>query len=363
MSDPETGQSSAPLVSIVLCSRNDTYAERMLERQQLALNVLAEQMCSLPFLAELIVVDWNSPADKPDLEDALHWPSFGEKTTVKIISVPGQFQAAYKDSELQPFNAAAAWNVGIRRARGKFILPKAADTIYSNPLFQWLAKGNMNDHSMYRCDRYDVAPSVLDLESRKAHDVLASCESNIVERHVRLPVHPGYGIPDLHTNGAGDFILMARSFWHEIRGFEEAESSVVLDIDGLAMHAAYSAGVKENVLSDSFKIFKIRHQSQFSKRTGRSYRSPWILIDLMMKTLGLPYNWRIDLRIRFDFPRRKIQGYNGVTFPSYARNFIEPSRKWAMEKPPHYLNGPEWGHANNEFKTTVICVPKQVKQS
>lgn len=348
------GQNMAPpLISIVICSRNDAYVDNMLERQQIALNLLAGQMREFPFSAEIILVEWNPPSGQPSLKEALKWPSFGNKVSVQIISVPGEFHRRFKDADVYSFNAAVAWNIGIRRARGKFILPKAADTIYSNDIIKWLAKGELDGHALYRCDRYDVSPSAIDIEH--GNELLLEMADNIEEQHTRLPVYARYGIADLHTNGAGDFILMNRSYWHKIRGFEESETALAFDIDGLAMHGAHAAGAFEMILPDTLKVFKISHKSQFSKRTGRSCRSPWILIDLLMKVLCISEKWRISLRIFFDYPRRTVRGISGVTFPSYARHFIATARRWAKGDGPFYLNGPDWGYVNEVFDSHVIC--------
>ena len=55
--------------------------------------------------------------------------------------------------------------------------------------------------------------------------------------------------PDnLHVNSCGDFQLMAREHWHEVRGYPELEG-FSHNVDGLLSFIADAAGIKEEALS------------------------------------------------------------------------------------------------------------------
>jgi hypothetical protein len=55
--------------------------------------------------------------------------------------------------------------------------------------------------------------------------------------------------PDnLHVNGCGDFQLMAREHWHELRGYPELEG-FSRHVDSLLSFTAGAAGIKEEVLA------------------------------------------------------------------------------------------------------------------
>ena len=58
-----------PYLSIVICSRNDNHGGNMLRRMQVSISGLLEQLEKHRIESELILVDWNPPADKPLLKE------------------------------------------------------------------------------------------------------------------------------------------------------------------------------------------------------------------------------------------------------------------------------------------------------
>jgi hypothetical protein len=64
--------------------------------------------------------------------------------------------------------------------------------------------------------------------------------------------------PDnLHTNGCGDFQLMARQHWEELRGYPELET-FSMNIDGLFSYIAHAAGIAEQILD--MPIYHLEHE-------------------------------------------------------------------------------------------------------
>ena len=64
--------------------------------------------------------------------------------------------------------------------------------------------------------------------------------------------------PDnLHTNGCGDFQLMAREHWDELRGYPEFET-FSMNIDGLFGYIANAAGIREEALT--MPIYHLEHE-------------------------------------------------------------------------------------------------------
>jgi hypothetical protein len=64
--------------------------------------------------------------------------------------------------------------------------------------------------------------------------------------------------PDnLHVNGCGDFQLMAREHWEELRAYPEFET-FSMNIDGLFSYIADSAGVREEMLP--MPIYHLEHE-------------------------------------------------------------------------------------------------------
>jgi hypothetical protein len=63
----------------------------------------------------------------------------------------------------------------------------------------------------------------------------------------------------LHTNGCGDFTLLARDAWFCLRGYPEFPIWPV-HLDAILCYAAYHAGFAEVTLDDPMRIYHIQHQ-------------------------------------------------------------------------------------------------------
>jgi hypothetical protein len=64
----------------------------------------------------------------------------------------------------------------------------------------------------------------------------------------------------LHINGCGDFTLMARQHWHDLRGYAELDR-LSTHLDSLLCYAAHHAGVKELVLPEPMRCYYIGHEA------------------------------------------------------------------------------------------------------
>ena len=65
----------APYLSVVATARNDDHGGNLLGRMQTFVNALLAQCREHQLAAELILVDWNPPPDRPPLHEALRWPA------------------------------------------------------------------------------------------------------------------------------------------------------------------------------------------------------------------------------------------------------------------------------------------------
>ncbi len=64
----------------------------------------------------------------------------------------------------------------------------------------------------------------------------------------------------LHTNGCGDFTMLAREHWFDLRGYAEMDL-FSMNLDSLFCFAAHYGGACEEVLSDPMRIYHIEHGS------------------------------------------------------------------------------------------------------
>jgi hypothetical protein len=106
----------SPYISIVIVGRNDNYGVNFLERLKSFVNGLDVQVTDRN-LIELVIVEWNPPEDAKSLIDSIDRP---ENYVVRVITVPSEVHARHGyRGNLAEYQAK---NVGVARARGKFVL-------------------------------------------------------------------------------------------------------------------------------------------------------------------------------------------------------------------------------------------------
>lgn len=179
-----------PYLSIVATTRNDDHGGDALARTQIFLDALAAQCERHGLDAELVLVEWNPPADRPGLRDALRWPAPGDHFEARIVEVPQAIHNRLEHSEQLPLFQMIAKNVGIRRARGSFVLATNIDLIFSDELMEFLAQRRLEDQLLYRTDRYDVDVGIPE-ESLDAQ--LEWCEQHVIRINRRE------GIEEINT--------------------------------------------------------------------------------------------------------------------------------------------------------------------
>jgi hypothetical protein len=279
-----------PYLSIVATARNDNHGGALLQRMQAFIDSVIEQCRRFQLPAELILVDWNPPADKPPLRDALRWPGKQSDASphcqVRVIEVNSELHGRFRHAEALPLFQFIAKNAGIRRAAGRWILATNIDVLFTDELMQRTAAQSLEAHRMYRVDRWDVRHDIpLDATQREQ---LAWCGANVIRINRRtetLDCRSGqvfriYWEPTwkvqllewlqdaklvpvvtrkrLHLNACGDFTLLHRDRWAELRGYPELEMFSMY-IDGLLCTAAHFHGVAETMLDDPCRVYHIEH--------------------------------------------------------------------------------------------------------
>jgi hypothetical protein len=299
-----------PYVTIVVTSRNDTHGGNLLQRMQLFVNGLLEQCQRHQLNAELVLVEWNPPPNKPRLTQALSWPVDKGPCSVRIIEVPSEIHQRFKYADRLPLFQMIAKNVGIRRARGQFILATNIDILFSDELVQFLASGHLKQGYVYRIDRYDVPAdmpadaaiqgqleycrrNVMRISSRNGTCNLKQGDFHRIYSPIRylpdpldrilnllLPVKMKEwwlykehrrlrtGRARLHTNACGDFTLMDREHWVTLLGYPEFEM-FSFHLDSLLCYAAHHGGIREKVLKDPMRIYHIEHTAGWTPEIER----------------------------------------------------------------------------------------------
>lgn len=155
-----TRDSEAPYLSVVVTARNDDHGGNLLRRMQIFVDAWINQAKRHRLPSELILVEWNPPPGRERLVTALRWPSDTGPCQVRVIEVPPEVHARYRHAAVLPLYQMIAKNVGIRRARGDFILATNIDIVFSDQLMEFLASQELQKGRMYRIDRTDVMSDV-----------------------------------------------------------------------------------------------------------------------------------------------------------------------------------------------------------
>jgi hypothetical protein len=300
-----------PELSIVVTARNDNHGGNFLRRMQIFVNGLLAQFHRYQLRTELILVEWNPPPDQPRFAQALKWPDKIDPCVIRIIEVSPELHRRFKYSDRLPLFQMIGKNVGIRRARGRFILATNSDILFSNEMVRFLASGRLRSRRMYRVDRYDVpsevpesisideqltycCQNIIRINSKDGTRVLKKGDSTVqslskrpISLHQRVQRWIRGEEPKLHTNACGDFTLMAREHWLAVRGYAEFEM-YSFKIDGLLCYAAHYIGARQTILKDPIRIYHIEHS------IGSGW-TPGLGGELLFKRLsaaGIPrVNW------------------------------------------------------------------------
>jgi hypothetical protein len=311
-----------PYVTFVYPARNDNHGGHMLQRMQTSLSVLALQCERYGLDAELVVVEWNPPADKPRLHEELSLPSVGSRLKVVFVEVPHDMHMTLENSDKLFLFQMIAKNVGLRRARGEFVCATNLDIVFTDELIAQLARRELDPKDFYRADRFDVG--VLEVpQDVPTEGIVAFCKAHIIRGHLRdgsreMTAPCAYqGLIDrLATNACGDFTMMQRAAWDRCRGYPELAMND-LYVDGLGVHMAYAMGLREVLFSDPCFVMHLEHEGSYQAHTTRIKRC---------KNLD------------------------------YETEYIPWCRKMVQERRVITVNSPRWGFADHAFKETVFGV-------
>jgi hypothetical protein len=186
-------ENSAPYISVVVAARNDNHGGNMTGRMQAFIDSWISQAKQYNLSSEIIVVEWNPPADRAKLMGELRWPADMGPCEVRFIEVSREVHDRLPNADAIPLHQMIAKNAGIRRARGQFVLATNLDIIFSAELMQFLGERRLAHRKMYRIDRTDIASHIP--AGATVDALLAFCESH------RLRIFGREGGMKLSSNG------------------------------------------------------------------------------------------------------------------------------------------------------------------
>lgn len=146
-------------LSVVATSRNDNHGGSLTHRMQHFVDGFVAQCKRHRLRAELILVEWNPPADRVPLAEELRWPADPGPCDIRIVTVPRELHARFAHADKIPLYQMLAKNVGIRRARGAFVLATNIDILISDAAMRFM-RDRLRPGRLYRAMRVDVPTAV-----------------------------------------------------------------------------------------------------------------------------------------------------------------------------------------------------------
>ena len=233
-------------LSIVLSCRNDNYPNKNGTKVlEFCINDLIFNLKKINLFFEIILVEYNPPPNKKLLQ-VLRLVK-ANNVYVKFINVPPVYHVRLKNSAYFPIAQELAFNIGIRRSIGKYIITKNADTILNDYFYQFIRENKLSNKFIYRCPRIDLSNQDF---FKKNFEVIND--------------------KDLFNESCGDFILMSKKNWIKIRGWWENYEAYQDGSDSLVIESAKAMGILEKKVKDCI-IFKHKHDLIHDKRTNYKY--------------------------------------------------------------------------------------------
>jgi len=286
-------------LSIVATSRNDNHGGDLNKRTAAFLNSIYYQAKRTQLKVEVILVEWNPPKDKPLLNEVLPKPFDNAFVSLRYIVVPKEIHDEYINSSKIPLYQMMAKNVGIKRAKGEFVLCTNIDIIFSNDCFNEFAKKEFKNGFFYRANRCDVPNDVLNIENE--NEKLLFCRNNIIKRIGKSPNQEALSLVSnlnnkiyfftsvarffnfivatlwklnnknqfpyylLDFEACGDFTLMSKHDWSKIEGYNELDMYSI-HIDSMALWASTAMGIKQKIFSHEKCIYHIYHEDGWESK-------------------------------------------------------------------------------------------------
>lgn len=298
---------AAPYLTLVFTGRNDDFGGDFNGRFFRALRFNHDRLTEAGLSHEFVFVEWRPIAGRPLLATLLTetFRDVGEHQLRCIV-----VDAAYHDAlSLNPrlqFQEFIAKNVGIRRARGEFVLTTNTDIYLGRRVIDFLAARNLEQGILYRAPRHDL----------KGHSDVSVMDWTVLEDE-RNWEEVNRITPPLFTNASGDFLLLDRATCHRLRGFNEVYRNAKIHMDGNFCLKAYESGVPlVDIGSPVFHVGRGTLHAQRGAYRDRPAEAPWGHIewnsDVLYENspdwgLGAAPERKVDARVTcLDFDWRAV---------------------------------------------------------
>lgn len=212
-------------IALVTVGRNDDYMPDFYQRMKATLSWNTKYLVSEP-----IFVEWNPPQDR----ELLAFRLTKEFPAIKVFVVPGTIHKKVCQNSNLALMEYHAKNVGIRRARSKWIISSNADVAISPKTIRKCLKFTCDNKASEMfiartAERVDVDWGQRSTGEMNLFDFIAFKKIITTSRY-----------------GTGDFLMATNSLWHSIKGYDERlqKHRVGCDVRGAAQMVAHLASME-----------------------------------------------------------------------------------------------------------------------
>jgi hypothetical protein len=258
-----------PYLSVVLTGRNDDYGNDFRTRFLRTLEFNHCELVRRGVCFEIVFVEWAPEPERPLLMDIVPdaLPALRDSTTFHGIVVDRRYQQALSLNPRLEYLEFLAKNVGIRRSAGEYILATNCDVFLGRRVLDVIEHGALEPRVLYRAARHDLKMTV---DTSRVDWRLLEDENSLERRgHVLKP--PLYG------GGTGDFILLDRSSFQALRGFNEVYRVARIGIDQNFVVKVLSAGL--TIRDIGGPVYHLNHPGSYQMSRelykGREAEAPY----------------------------------------------------------------------------------------
>jgi len=263
---PSGNGEARPYLTLVFTGRNDDFGGDFNGRFFRALRFNHDRLDAAGIPHEFVFVEWRPIPNKPYLATLLasEFPQLGPSELRSFVVDAAYHDALSLNRRLQ-FQEFIAKNVGIRRARGEYVLTTNTDIYLSRGVIDYLAARALQPDVLYRAARHDL----------KGH-IDASCmDWDLLEDErnweIVNPIKPPY-----YTNASGDFLLLDSLASHRLRGFNEIYRTAKIHMDGNFCVKAHASRIQlVDIGAPVYHVGRGTLHAQIGSYRDKPAEAPW----------------------------------------------------------------------------------------
>jgi hypothetical protein len=301
--------SAPPYLSLVLTGRNDDFGGDFKGRFFRALRFNHDRLTEAGIPHEFVFVEWRPMPRRPYLATLLgdEFYDLGPDE-LRACVVDARYHSALSLNPRLQFQEFIAKNVGIRRARGEFVLTTNTDIYLSRGVLERLGARDLDRGVLYRAARHDL----------KSHADTSWMDWDLLEDERNCEIVNAIK-PPLYTNASGDFLLLDRETYHRLRGFNEVYRVAKIHIDGNFCVKAHASAVP--LVDIGFPVYHVGRgtlHGQIGAYGDQPQDAPWGDIRWKSDVIYMnPPDWGLA-----DTPERRLDAR--TTYLDFAWEAVGP---------------------------------------